>query len=566
MRKFLLALAFALAATSATAQNTTCSNRAAGDVSNACANTRFVSGAIATAAPREYLTAARTYYVRSDGNDSTCTGRANAAAASAPACAFLTYAKAISVITTLIDFGGQTVTITNGNAATFTTGIFMDTAWSGGGKLIIDLGGGTFNTAGLAIWFDKFSFPSTITIQSTGGTGTLMGGGGITNAAEGTVVIGNGLNFGLTTNAHIQATKPGSYIEGTNGTTINVSGGAHNHLLVYSAARIDMGAVNVVFTANSAFTNFVETFEGGVIGSGAGTFTCAVGCSTVGGTATVTGTRFAAASNSLIWVFGGSATYFPGNAAGTQSQFGVYLTSTGIAGIPYFIAGTMSYIAAPTNAQLLIGQTGSTPTPLTVTGDVTIDNLGATAIGTAKVTSAMLRNSAALSVIGRSANSIGVPADLAASAGSGQILRESGSTIGWGSISTYANIFAGSTLGACSAVPQAATSFLGVNGCWTPTEANVQAPMARAGTASQLHTYVTAAPAAGQTYIFTLRKNTADTAVTCTISNPATACSDASNSVAYAVGDIFTLKVVASATSGAANTVTGSFSYATASP
>lgn len=45
-RKLLLALAFALAATSAQAQNTTCSNRPNGDTSNACANTRFVQTAI----------------------------------------------------------------------------------------------------------------------------------------------------------------------------------------------------------------------------------------------------------------------------------------------------------------------------------------------------------------------------------------------------------------------------------------------------------------------------------------------------------------------------------------
>lgn len=45
-RKSLLALAFALLSTATLAQNTQCSNRPAGDSSNACANTRFVGTAL----------------------------------------------------------------------------------------------------------------------------------------------------------------------------------------------------------------------------------------------------------------------------------------------------------------------------------------------------------------------------------------------------------------------------------------------------------------------------------------------------------------------------------------
>lgn len=47
-----------------------------------------------------------------------------------------------------------------------------------------------------------------------------------------------------------------------------------------------------------------------------------------------------------------------------------------------------------------------------------------------------LRNSGALSVIGRSANSAGAPADIAATAASAAVLRESGSTIGFGTVAT----------------------------------------------------------------------------------------------------------------------------------
>lgn len=66
---------------------------------------------------------------------------------------------------------------------------------------------------------------------------------------------------------------------------------------------------------------------------------------------------------------------------------------------------------------------------LSFTGSV----LGVTTGG---ITSAMLRNSGALSVIGRSANSAGVPADISAPAASDCVFRESASTVGCGTIAT----------------------------------------------------------------------------------------------------------------------------------
>ena len=58
---------------------------------------------------------------------------------------------------------------------------------------------------------------------------------------------------------------------------------------------------------------------------------------------------------------------------------------------------------------------------------------GTTTIATAGVTSAMLRDSAAVSVIGRSANSVGVPADIAAGS-DGDILRRAAGAVGFGTV------------------------------------------------------------------------------------------------------------------------------------
>jgi len=63
-------------------------------------------------------------------------------------------------------------------------------------------------------------------------------------------------------------------------------------------------------------------------------------------------------------------------------------------------------------------------------------SIGATALDDDAVTDAKLRNSGALSVIGRSANSTGDPADISVTATSGAVLRESGSALGFGTVAT----------------------------------------------------------------------------------------------------------------------------------
>lgn len=68
-------------------------------------------------------------------------------------------------------------------------------------------------------------------------------------------------------------------------------------------------------------------------------------------------------------------------------------------------------------------------------GDITVA-AGVWTIDSNVVSNADLRDSVALSVIGRSINSLGDPADIAAVAASGAVLRESGSVIGFGTVAT----------------------------------------------------------------------------------------------------------------------------------
>ncbi|MBI2640944.1 MAG: hypothetical protein HYW91_03635 [Candidatus Sungbacteria bacterium] len=79
------------------------------------------------------------------------------------------------------------------------------------------------------------------------------------------------------------------------------------------------------------------------------------------------------------------------------------------------------------------------------------------------------------------------------------------------------------------------------------TESNAQIDAPIAFTASNLYVRTGAAPGAGKTLVVTLRKNSADTALTCTVSDTNTTCTDLSNSVTFVAGDDVALSIVLSA-------------------
>lgn len=69
-------------------------------------------------------------------------------------------------------------------------------------------------------------------------------------------------------------------------------------------------------------------------------------------------------------------------------------------------------------------------------------------------------------------------------------------------------------------------------------------------TITKLYAGATVVGGSGQTVTVTLRKNRADTAITCAIGSGATAANDTAHSVSFAVGDLISVKVVTSATTG----------------
>ena len=89
-------------------------------------------------------------------------------------------------------------------------------------------------------------------------------------------------------------------------------------------------------------------------------------------------------------------------------------------------------------------------------------------------------------------------------------------------------------------------------GYWlSATETDVSMPALSSGTLRRLFVRVSADPANGvltQSYAFTVRKNEADTTLTCTISEGAVQASDTSNTVAVTAGDRLAIKAVPSNT------------------
>lgn len=111
-----------------------------------------------------------------------------------------------------------------------------------------------------------------------------------------------------------------------------------------------------------------------------------------------------------------------------------------------------------------------------------------------------------------------------------------------------------------TAVAQATTAFQGFLS--NATEANVTLPCPVNGYFKSLNVTATA-PASGQTLAATMRVNGSDTALTCTVTGPASTCSDTNGAHAAAcpAGQLFSLKTVTSATTGSLTAVNGSAEF-----
>ncbi|MBB5053061.1 hypothetical protein HNQ36_003052 [Afipia massiliensis] len=262
---------------------------------------------------REVLPGNRTYYVApsgsggSDGNDGLT--------ALTP---FLTLQKAWNTIL-ILDLYGFVATIQIADG-TYTSGVSSAFAPVGGIVVIQGNSGTPANVLISATSANAFNFtglPKNVTIKDLK-VQTTTSGVGIRASDKGVTVSFSNINFGACATQHIQVASGGTVSAIGN---YSISGGSVNHVRVDGAGSQFNGSTIAVTLTGTP--NFAHSFTWGFSASVQNWFSWTF-------TGTATGSRYSVESNALVNTFGGGASYFPGNSAGSgtnsgTSPYGLYL-------------------------------------------------------------------------------------------------------------------------------------------------------------------------------------------------------------------------------------------------
>lgn len=255
---------------------------------------------------REKLTANRTYYVRTDGSDSN-NGLANTSGG-----AFLTIQKAIDVVSETIDLSVYNVTIQVADG-TYTTAVAAK-SYVGAGQIIINGNSGTptnvvINTTSAACFTNTCGRLYVLKYMqlktTTSGNCVYCGIGSITHIYN--------LDFGAAPSSAHMYVEQGGKVQAQ--ATYTISGAASYHYICAQQGeiRVTGSSWTVTVTGSPAFTIFALAQDLGFIHHTSVTFS-----------GTVTGKRYESNSNSVIKTYGGGASYFPGNSAGSTATGGQY--------------------------------------------------------------------------------------------------------------------------------------------------------------------------------------------------------------------------------------------------
>lgn len=256
---------------------------------------------------RDVLTAARNYYVRTDGSDSN-TGLVNNSGG-----AFLTIQKAVDAAAA-IDTSIYNVTI---NVA--------DGTYTGSTTLKPITGAGSVTIRG------NTTTPSNVLISTTSANCFyaenafgiyLLRGMKMQTTTSGSCIVAAGITtiypyeveFGAvaTNNYHVTASRGAVvYFQ----TAYSITGGAYSHIYASTRALVQNNSLTITLSGTFAFTYFARADRLGYLLSTSITFT---------GTYTVTGARYLGQLGAIIETGGGGASYFPGNSAGSVATNAYY--------------------------------------------------------------------------------------------------------------------------------------------------------------------------------------------------------------------------------------------------
>lgn len=256
---------------------------------------------------RELLSANRTYYVRTDGNDS------NSGLVDSPSGAFLTISKAVGVVWDTLDLGGFVVTIKIGDG-TYTASTTISGSLTGRGDVVLR---------------GNVSSPQNVVIETTGNNcflvhnraalfiqdmelRTLTSGSCIAVGASAFLRFQN-IRFGQAATGHLAVFESGTIAVAhgdyaiVGSAPVHVNAGLSCYLGIRSRTITLVGTPNwstcfVYGASNASILMDGNTFSGGA-----------------------TGKRFQVESNAVLQTFGAAASYLPGNSNGTTATGGQYV-------------------------------------------------------------------------------------------------------------------------------------------------------------------------------------------------------------------------------------------------
>ncbi len=252
-----------------------------------------------------------TFYVSTAGSDSTGDG-----SSAAP---WATIQKAADFLAEYVDAAGFTITIQLATAGTYNGAVSFSKpiAGVGNGNPVVILGsvgsGASYivqNTSGTAL----SSSASVVEISGLTiiGTGSMAAACITASTTGGIIKIGAGVIFGATQGTHMLAYY-GGFINVEASYTI--SGGGTIHCSAASGGIILFTQlITVTVSGTPAFSSYFVT-----------AVAAAIDCRSVTFSGSATGTRYFANVGGTINTNGGGANYFPGNAAGSTANGGVYV-------------------------------------------------------------------------------------------------------------------------------------------------------------------------------------------------------------------------------------------------
>lgn len=256
---------------------------------------------------KERLTANRTYYVATTGSNS------NSGLSGSP---FLTIQYALDFVSKNIDCNGYEITISVADG-TYAENVAMPLV--AGAKRLYIIGASIDNTkilpaSGKCIANELRNNPCVLYVSTmylyAVSSAQLAAANGSAIMFSAISFGGNAINLGVA----LQASSGGA-IYAYSASACKINGSLWHFAAAATDGKIQFGSIPFTVTAVSAFTAFASSTLGAYIQS--------AGCTWSG--SAITGNRYAVASNAIINVGGGSATYFPGSVAGTTATGGQYV-------------------------------------------------------------------------------------------------------------------------------------------------------------------------------------------------------------------------------------------------